>query len=156
VARVPNSRNRAELPAEEESPREIALQAHAVTGLGAPRAGPPGNGGGPASGLLRGFGSGSRGGLLGRAIVVVENAEGGRLEVVELTVLGGPEEGSDGPSGEKERHRDEDVEDGHLAPPNVRERYEVTITLIELTGMRTAARSGPTNPVAASVPTVRL
>ena len=90
------------------------------------------------------------------AVVVVKHSMRRRLEVVELTASRSPKEGGDGPKGGEECERHEHEEDGHFLLPKVRDRYELVMTPIELTGINTAASSGPTRPPAARDPTQRL
>lgn len=95
--------------------------------------------------------------LAGRRLVVQEDTEGGRLDVVELPVADRPAEGEHAETGEHERGRNEDVEDAHgRGGMNERCRIEEVTTTSDEMGMATAATSGVTSPATAAAAPPRL
>ena len=86
----------------------------------------------------------------GEAVVVVQGADGRRLEVVELPAPGRPGIRGDGPGQQHESDRQDDVEDAHARSSNVRLRHEASTTVMELAGMRMAASRGLIQPPIAS------
>src|SRR5260221_11372761 len=83
-----------------------------------------------------------------RPVVVVEDALGGAIEVVELARAQRPEEGQQADQAEAERQRDEKEKDAHRRDPP--KRSALPITSSEEPDMAMAAISGLTGPALAS------
>ena len=88
-------------------------------------------------------------------LLVEEDAEGGGLDIVELTVTDGPPEGGDADPSQGEGDRYEDVQDDHGVSGCGRrkERWPraMATTSSDESGMATAATSGVTRPAMAAV-----
>ncbi len=100
-------------------------------------------------------------------VVVVEDAVGRRLEIIELAAAQGPQERRHRHGGNDQGQRKHDIEHSHgsdltrggqspTRQRNIRDRYELITTVIELSGISTAARSGPMSPAIASTTATRL
>src|SRR5690606_6831523 len=102
----------------------------------------------------------------GRAVVVLEDVEGRRVEVVELAALDRPHEGGDGRAQQHQADRDQQQQDPHArASPDIGEpalsplagsgacrarRKALRVTSSEDRAMPRAAIQGVTRPAAAS------
>jgi hypothetical protein len=83
-------------------------------------------------------------------LIIVEGAEGRRVQVIELPLLRRPAKGHQGAEHQQQGHREHQEEDAHREGAKVSARYEVAMTMIELMGITTAARSGSIKPAAQS------
>jgi hypothetical protein len=85
----------------------------------------------------------------------VEHPHGRRIQIIELTVARRPDERRDRNGDDKQREREHDIENAHVARSSkVRERHDAMTTVSELTGIKTAAMSGVSCPrIAKAAPT---
>jgi hypothetical protein len=88
--------------------------------------------------------------------LVVQNANCGSVEIVELPAADGPNKGGHTGGGQKRGDRQQDVDHTHDRPPNVRAVKAKVRTVKELIGIRIAANKGPISPVIASVAAIAL
>jgi hypothetical protein len=90
---------------------------------------------------------GSGGHANAAARVVVQDAQGGSVEVVELSAARGPDVGDHGRGDDDEGEREDDEDHAHAV--NL-PRHELRMTVSELAGIMIAAMSGEMVPVMAS------
>src|SRR5690606_19934544 len=95
--------------------------------------------------------SGSRGRRRGRlvGVVVAQDVDGGRVEVLELPLAHGPAEGPGGDAEQDDADGDEEQQDVHRSGIRAR-RSALTVTISEDSAMPSAATQGITRPAAAS------
>ena len=92
----------------------------------------------------------------GRSLVVVQNAHGWRVEVVELPAAGRPEKSCHREAHQNQREWKDDEEHTHDETSNVLERYELMTTVSEDSGIKIAAIHGAISPLTASAAQIRL
>src|SRR3972149_3654197 len=88
-----------------------------------------------------------------RRLVVVEHAHGRRVDIVILARQRRPDEDAEGGRGEDQRQRQEDEHHRHggaSARVKLLARYELAITVMEDSGISTAATTGLIRPAMAS------
>src|ERR1043165_6221554 len=103
----------------------------------------------------RGDRSGCGSAPIGAAVFIFEqDATRWRVDIVELARANHPDEGTDGDARERQRKRQDEIEDRHQR--NAFDRSELARTVSELSGMTAAAISGWMRPLIASAPATTL